>query len=178
MKKESNTIWTIGHSTRTLEEFLQLLKGFGVKHLVDIRHYPGSRRFPHFNKDVLAESLKMQGIKYSHIVELGGRRKPLQDSKNTAWRVEAFKGYADHMESDEFIQGINMLQTIASREPTAYMCSEAVWWSCHRALVSDYLKWKDWKVMHIMNAGKAVEHPYSKAAHISNDELSYARIEA
>ncbi len=166
-------IFTIGHSTRPINEFIEILNSISIAHLIDIRHFPGSRRYPHFNKDSLAESLAKANIKYTHIVELGGRRKPEKNSVNTAWRVEAFKGYADHMATDEFKKGMKLLMDIASKETAAYMCSEAVWWSCHRALVSDYLKWKGWLVRHIMAKGKTEEHPYTKAAKIIEGKLSY-----
>jgi uncharacterized protein (DUF488 family) len=167
------TIWTIGHSTRTLEQFVALLHSFDIKILADIRNYPGSRRYPHFNKEALEMSLPAHNIQYIHLKELGGRRKPVEGSTNTAWRNEAFRGYADYMETNEFKKGIDNLETIAEKQPTAYMCSEAVWWSCHRALVSDYLKWKGWTVMHIMDMAKVTEHPFTKPASIKNGLLRY-----
>jgi uncharacterized protein (DUF488 family) len=167
------TIWTIGHSTRTLEEFVVLLNSFHITMLVDIRNYPGSRRFPHFNKEALEISLPSNDINYIHLKELGGRRKPVEGSTNTAWRNQAFRGYADYMQTDEFKKAINKLELLAEKQSTAYMCSEAVWWSCHRALVSDYLKWKGWVVMHIMNQQKATEHPYTKPASVVNGILRY-----
>jgi uncharacterized protein (DUF488 family) len=166
-------IFTIGHSTRSFEEFLGLLQSFGVQTLADIRTYPGSKRYPHFNKEVLAQSLEENNIRYVHIAGLGGRKRPAPDSHNTAWNHKAFRGYADYMETPEFAQAINLLQTIADKHPTAYMCSEAVWWSCHRALVSDYLKINGWKVMHIMSDSKSTEHPFTSAARIVHGELSY-----
>jgi len=166
-------IWTIGHSTRTLEELVGLLNSFHITFLVDIRNYPGSRRYPHFNKEALEISLPSNDINYIHLKELGGRRKPVEGSTNTAWRNSAFRGYADYMETDEFKKAINKLELLAEKQSTAYMCSEAVWWSCHRALVSDYLKWKGWVVMHIMNQQKATEHPYTKPASVVNGILRY-----
>jgi uncharacterized protein (DUF488 family) len=169
----NNTIWTIGHSTHPLEEFVAILHSFKIKMLVDIRSYPGSRRYPHFNKEALEVSLPANGIQYLHLKELGGRRKPVENSINTAWRVEAFRGYADYMQTGEFKQAIEKLETVAQTNFTAYMCSEAVWWSCHRSLVSDYLKWKGWTVMHIMDVNKATEHPYTKPARIEDGILRY-----
>jgi len=169
----TNTIWTIGHSTRSLQEFISLLQSFRVQMLVDIRNYPGSRRYPHFNKEALENSLPAHGIHYIHLKELGGRRKPVENSINTAWRNEAFRGYADYMQTNEFKKAIEQLEAIAEKQRTAYMCSEAVWWSCHRALVSDYLKSKGWTVMHIMDTGKATEHPYTKPARIVDGILRY-----
>lgn len=166
-------IWTIGHSTHTLDEFLEMLKSFEIEVLVDVRHYPGSRKFPQFNKDNLQVQIPAQGIDYKHIAELGGRRKVLPDSKNIAWRHPAFRGYADYMEGEEFKAGVEELISIALEKRTAFMCSEAVWWRCHRSMISDYLKVRGWKVMHIMAAGKSDEHPYTSAAVILNGELHY-----
>jgi len=167
------TIWTIGHSTHSLEQFIALLHSFDITILVDIRNYPGSRRYPHFNKESLEISLSQHNVQYIHLKELGGRRKPIKGSMNTAWRNEAFRGYADYMQTDEFKKAIDMLETLGLKQPTAYMCSEAVWWRCHRALVSDYFKWKGWTVMHIMDIEKATAHPYTKPASITNGILRY-----
>ena len=166
-------VWTIGHSTRSIEQFIGLLKAFDIGLLADVRHYPGSRKFPHFNKDVLEIALKQNDLDYVHLPGLGGRRRPLKDSVNTAWRHAAFRGYADHMATSEFKQLLEQLERLASKQRTAYMCSEAVWWSCHRSLISDVLKSKQWKVWHIMDAGKATEHPYTKPARIVDGVLRY-----
>lgn len=168
-------IWTIGHSTHPFEHFLEMLRSFDIEIVADIRNFPGSRKFPQFNLDSLQNTLPANGIDYIHFKALGGRRKPRPDSKNTGWRVDAFKGYADYMETNEFLTAIKSLQEIASAKRLAYMCSEAVWWRCHRSLVSDYLKFHDWAVYHIMNIGKSTEHPYTKPARIINDELQYPK---
>jgi uncharacterized protein (DUF488 family) len=177
MKKlsENNTIWTIGHSTRPPEEFVKMLCSFQIETVADIRSYPGSRRYPHFNKEALEISLPENHIRYTHIKELGGRRKAVPDSKNTAWRHAAFRGYADYMETDDFRNGIKELEKMAQKQRTAFMCSEAVWWRCHRSMVSDYLKARGWKVMHIMGVGKQEEHPYTAPAKIINGEVSYQK---
>jgi len=172
---ENKIIWTIGHSTRTLEELVQMLKSFKIELVADIRSYPGSRRYPQFNKEALEISLPENHIQYIHLKTLGGRRKVTPDSKNTAWRHAAFRGYADYMETDEFKQGIKKLEALALKQRTAYMCSEAVWWRCHRSMVSDYLKVHGWTVMHIMAIGKEEEHPYTAPAKIINGELSYEK---
>jgi uncharacterized protein (DUF488 family) len=169
----NHTIWTIGHSTRSLDEFLALLHSFHISMLVDIRNYPGSKRYPHFNKEALEVSLPANHIQYLHLKELGGRRKPVEGSINTAWRNTAFRGYADYMQSQDFKKAIEILEALAQKQATAYMCSEAVWWSCHRSLVSDYLKWKGWTVLHIMDVDKATEHPYTKPARIIDGRLRY-----
>lgn len=173
MSSAEKIIYTIGHSTNTFEKFVSLLIAFKIELLVDIRSYPGSKRYPHFNKENLIKNLPEPIILYKHFPELGGRRKAISNTKNVAWKNEAFRGYADYMETDEFIQSIHNLETAASEATTAYMCSEAVWWRCHRSLVSDYLKWKGWQVMHIMNINKAQEHPYTSASKIINGQLSY-----
>jgi uncharacterized protein (DUF488 family) len=166
-------IWTIGHSTRSIGEFVDILKKFNIKVLADVRRFPGSRKFPHFNKEFLSEKLNEHHIGYLHIPELGGRRKAQKDSKNSAWRNEAFRGYADYMQTKDFENGIEHLAGIAETAPTAYMCSEAVWWRCHRSLISDYLKSKGWEVMHIMDLNKVQEHPYTSAARIVEGKLDY-----
>ncbi len=172
---ENKIIWTIGHSTRTLEELVQMLHSFKIELVADIRSYPGSRRYPQFNKEALEISLPEKHIQYIHLKALGGRRKVSPDSKNTAWRHAAFRGYADYMETDEFKQGIKKLEDLALKQRTAYMCAEAVWWRCHRSMVSDYLKVHQWTVMHIMAVGKEEEHPYTAPAKIINGELSYEK---
>ncbi|MCC7400211.1 MAG: DUF488 domain-containing protein [Chitinophagaceae bacterium] len=171
---ERHTVYTIGHSTHSIEEFINMLHSFSIEHLVDIRSFPGSRKFPQFNKENLEASLKENGIEYTHIKELGGRRKVKKDSKNTRWRKDSFRGYADYMETENFAKGIERLQEIAKQQNTAYMCSEAVWWRCHRSMVSDYLKAKGWKVLHIMNANKADEHPYTSPARVAGDHVFYS----
>jgi uncharacterized protein (DUF488 family) len=173
MQSESKVIWTIGHSTRTMDEFVYLLKGQRIELLVDIRSFPGSRRFPHFNKENLAITLKDQGIDYVHMVGLGGRRKPKIDSLNIAWRHPSFRGYADYMQTDEFRNHIHSLEQLAAKKRTAYMCSEAPWWKCHRALVSDYLKVAGWLVLHIMEKGKITEHPFTSPARPEQGQLFY-----
>lgn len=171
--QQNKIIWTIGHSTRSLDEFIAILNSFHIGCVADIRSFPGSKRYPHFNKEALLLSLPENKIKYIHLRDLGGRRKVNPDSVNTGWRVAAFRGYADYMETDTFKKAARTLELIACNERTAYMCSEAVWWRCHRSLVSDYLKFHDWTVMHIMEVGKAQEHPFTSPAIITNDDIRY-----
>src|ERR1041385_128552 len=166
-------VWTIGHSTRSIDEFIAILKSFSIETLVDVRSFPASRRYPHFNREALAASLREAGVAYVHLKELGGRRRARRDSLNMAWRNESFRGYADYMETDAFGDGMDRLLDIARRQRTAIMCSEAVWWRCHRSLISDYLKAKGVDVIHILAAGKSAAHPYTSAARILNGELSY-----
>ncbi len=170
---QSKTIWTIGHSTRTLNEFIGLLKSFQIALVADLRRFPGSKKYPHFNQEALQISLPENGIAYMHFAALGGRRKMRPDSVNTAWRNPSFQGYADYMETVAFKKAMTDLEAMASKHRTAYMCSEAVWWRCHRSLVSDFLIFMGWKVMHIMGVGKAEEHPYTSPAKIKGNQLTY-----
>ncbi len=167
---------TVGHSTRPIEELIGALGSFEIKVLADVRSFPGSRRHPHFNQEQLRVSLPAAGIGYQHFSELGGRRRALADSNNMAWRNKTFRGYADYMETSEFLAGITRLLELARTRRTAIMCAEAVWWRCHRSLISDYLKANGVRVMHIMAAGKSEEHPFTSAARIVNGELSYRGI--
>jgi len=167
------TIWTIGHSTLSFDEFVEMLQSFDIKTIVDVRSYPGSRRYPQFNKENLEVALPGKDIQYIHIAQLGGRRKANPDSQNTLWRHPAFRGYADYMGTDTFKEGINLLTQEAVMRRTAIMCSEAVWWRCHRSLISDYLKSIGWKVTHIMDINKEQEHPYTSAARIVDGRLTY-----
>ena len=168
-------IWTVGHSTRAIDQFISLLQANDIKLLVDVRTLPGSRRYPQFNQETLADSLGKVGIRYEHFPELGGRRKPSLDSRNHAWRNASFRGYADYMETDKFHKGIERLLNLASESgPTAIMCAEAVWWRCHRSLISDYLKADGVEVIHILEKSKTEPHPYTSAARIVNGKLSYS----
>jgi len=167
------TIWTVGHSNLLLEEFISLLNSFGIQALADIRRLPGSRKYPWYNQAELSLSLEKNKIRYIPFSGLGGRRSPAPHSKNIVWQNKAFRGYADYMETAEFREAIRQLELIASVERLAYMCAEAVWWRCHRALVSDYLKAHGWTVIHIMGKGKGTEHPYTAPARPYHGELFY-----
>ena len=169
-------LWTVGHSTRPIEQLIEALRSFEIKVIADVRSFPGSRRYPQFNREQLKVSLAVAGIEYQHFPELGGRRRVRADSHNMAWRNKMFRGYADYMETDEFRAGIARLLEVARARPTAIMCAEAVWWRCHRSLISDYLKAKGVEVMHIMAPGKSETHPITSAARIVNGELSYRGI--
>jgi uncharacterized protein (DUF488 family) len=168
-------IWTIGHSTRNIDDFISLLEANGIKLLADVRSLPGSKRYPQFNKETLAQSLNASGIRYEHFPELGGRRKPSPDSRNTAWRNASFRGYADYLETEEFHKGVERLLALAREAgPAAIMCAEAVWWRCHRSLISDYLKARSIEVIHILDTNKTAPHPFTSAARITDGALSYA----
>ena len=152
---------------------MEILGAFSISMLVDVRHYPGSRKFPHFNKDILRHALLTADIAYEHIEALGGRRKPKPDSVNTAWRHTAFRGYADYMQTSEFAAGFGELTSFASETRTAFMCSEAVWWRCHRSLISDLLKVEGWTVCHITSKTQSKEHPFTSPARVVDGLLSY-----
>lgn len=173
-KAELHTIYTIGHSTRSLSDFLDILHSANIKTVIDIRSVSGSGKYPHFNKENLMISLEEAGIKYIHLIDLGGRRKVKKDSNNTRWVNTSFRAYADYMETEEFEVGIQKLKDIALNQPTAYMCSEAVWWRCHRSMVSDYLKAKDWSVFHIMGKDKLQEHKFTSPAQITDNKVVYS----
>jgi len=172
--RSTRQMWTIGHSTRKIDQFTSLLEERGVKLVVDVRRLPGSKCYPQFNKEALAQSLRERGIRYEHLPELGGRRKPRPDSRNTAWRNASFRGYADYVETEEFHKGVRRLLDLANEAGrTAIMCAEAVWWRCHRALISDYLKAQGIEVTHIVDANKSEPHPYTSAARMVDGTLSY-----
>jgi uncharacterized protein (DUF488 family) len=169
---DQKTIWTIGHSTSAWPMFLDALTFHHIATLVDVRTYPGSRRYPHFNRETMERALRDAGVTYAWMPLLGGRRRPAPDSKNTGWRNAAFRGYADYMDTPEFADGLQQLETLATAQRVAIMCSEAVWWRCHRGLISDALKARGWNVLHILG-DKTKPHPYTPAARIENGRLSY-----
>ncbi len=176
MMENKPKLWTVGHSTHAIEEFIGALNSFDIETIGDVRSYPGSRRYPQFNKENLRAALAGATVDYLHFPELGGRRRARPDSLNMAWRNEMFRGYADYMETNEFRAGVARLMKVADAQRTAIMCAEAVWWRCHRSLISDYLKAKGIEVTHIMGIGKSEPHPFTPAARIVNGELSYRGI--
>jgi uncharacterized protein (DUF488 family) len=172
------TVWTIGHSTRPLAEFLELLTANEIEAIADVRRFAASRKYPHFNADALRDSLSGIGVEYVPLPELGGRRRPRPDSRNTVWRSESFRGYADYMETEEFRAGIDRLLDLAGRKRTAVMCAEAVWWRCHRSLIADYVKARGISVRHIISGTKTDDHPFTSAARVEHGVLTYAPEEA
>jgi uncharacterized protein (DUF488 family) len=168
-------IFTIGHSTRTLEEFVSLLKAHGIKQLADIRGVPRSRRHPHFSGDALSQSLPSVAVAYRHFKALGGLRKPRLESQNTAWRNEGFRGYADYMETPAFAAALDDLVSYGSHAPTAIMCAEAVWWRCHRQILADALVARGIEVRHITSASAAPLHALMDFARVEA-ERSYRRL--
>ena len=151
-----------------------MLRSFNINALVDIRRLPGSRKFPQFDKENLEISLANAGIEYRHAADLGGRRKAKKGTKNTRWANSSFRGYADYMETPEFEKAVNELEEQATQKTTVIMCAEAVWWRCHRSMVSDFLKAKDWNVRHIMASGKAQEHNFTAPAIVKGSRVSYS----
>jgi uncharacterized protein (DUF488 family) len=170
----THTIWTVGHSTRPLDEFLSVLEAHRIEALVDVRRYPLSRRHPHFNRDAFEPALDARGIRYTWIERLGGRRYPRADSPNQAWRVTGFRGYADYMETPEFELGLAELTEIGGERRTAYMCAELLWWQCHRRLISDALVARGWNVLHIAGADAAAPHKLLPPAQLRDGKLTYA----
>jgi uncharacterized protein (DUF488 family) len=166
-------IWTIGHSTRTFEELVDLLRHYEIEAVADVRRFPGSRRYPYFQRDELAVSLPAQGIAYQWIPKLGGRRPVHRDSPNTAWRNASFRGYADYMASTEFAEGLDELLRFAEAQRTAMMCAEAVWWRCHRSMLADFLSVRGIEVIHIIDERHGNPHPYTGPARIVDGQLTY-----
>ena len=168
------TVWTIGHSTRALGDFLDLLARHGIQTLADVRRFPGSKRYPQFAQDALSRAIESHGIAYRWLPALGGRRRPRTDSRNTAWRNASFRGYADHMQSAEFAAGLGDLLRLCGEARTTLMCAEAPWWRCHRALIADELRVRGTEVIHIVDARSSMRHPYTSVARIVEGRLSYA----
>lgn len=168
-------LFTIGHSTHPMDEFLALLAMHGIENLADIRRFPGSRRFPQFNKDNLALALPKAGIEYLWLEALGGRRSKESggQSQNLGLRNESFRNYADYMLTDRIRQGVDQLREIASGKPMAFMCSESVFWRCHRRLVSDYLLVHGSTVQHIMPNGELRPHSLTESARFEAGKLIY-----
>jgi hypothetical protein len=169
----SSTIYTIGHSTRSLDEFVKLLTSHRIRQLVDVRQYPSSRRYPHFNHEQLTESLPLADIQYVPMKSLGGRRRPSPDSINTGWRNEQFRGYADYMQTPEFAAALDELMNVAKQHPTAIMCAEAVPWRCHRSLISDALLARGWTVLDIFSEDSAKPHTFPDFAEVADGRVTY-----
>jgi uncharacterized protein (DUF488 family) len=172
-QKPSLTIFTVGHSTHSLEEFVDMLKAHDIAQLVDVRTIPKSRRVPQFNAESLAAALPKLGIEYVHLKTLGGLRHARKDSVNTGWRNASFRGYADYMDSEEFRQGIERLLKLARAKRTAIMCAEAVPWRCHRSLIGDALLVRGVRVEDIMSATSSREHELTPFARVHGLEITY-----
>lgn len=168
-------IWTIGHSTRSLEELVSELAAQGIERLVDVRSFPGSRRYPHFNREALEKSLPARGIEYVWLGgELGGRRKSAgRPTRHAALRNASFRNYADYMDTAAFRRGVDRLLELAAEKRTAYMCSEMLWWRCHRGMISDFLQTLGHEVIHVMSGGKTQPHRLHSAARVTEDGPVY-----
>lgn len=169
------TVWTLGHSTRPIDEFIGLLRAHQIRLLVDVRTVPRSRYNPQFNTETLAQSLRDAGLRYRHLSALGGLRKPKKDSINDGWRNTSFRGYADYMQTDEFLNALDMLMTESRLQPTAIMCAEAVPWRCHRSLIADAMVIRGWDSRHIMSETKADLHQLTSFARLEKGTLTYPR---
>jgi len=167
------TIYTIGHSTRTIAEFLELLKAHHIQEVVDVRTVPKSRHNPQFGQDQLPSTLKQAGIGYVHLKQLGGLRHPSKDSINLGWNNLSFRGFADYMATGEFQQGLQELQEIAANKTVAIMCAEAVPWRCHRSLIADALTVQGWQVLHIQSRKTAKPHELTPFLKVGNGQLMY-----
>jgi len=171
--KSPTKVLTIGHSTRSIESFVEMLRAYGVKRLVDVRTIPRSRTNPQFNRESLAQSLAEAGIGYTHVAELGGLRHARKDSLNTGWRNASFRGYADYMQTPEFKAAIKDLVEGAKREQITIMCAEAVPWRCHRSLIGDALKARGIAVEDIMSATRAQPHEITSFAKVKGTQVTY-----
>jgi uncharacterized protein (DUF488 family) len=177
MEASGLTVWTVGHSNRTIKDFVTLLRSHEIEFLADVRRFPGSRRYPHFNRESLALALNEREIEYEHFPELGGRRTPKPDSPNSAWRNEGFRGYADYMETEEFRTWVsNGSSERRKKRRAGLMCAEALWWQCHRSMIGDYLKAAGVQVLHILGMEKTEEHRFSQPAQMINGKLTYHHV--
>jgi len=168
-----STIFTIGHSTRTLPEFIVILCKYGVTVVVDVRSVPRSRHNPQFNKETLPGALKSEGIGYVHMPDIGGLRRPARDSVNTAWRNKSFRGYADYMQTKEFAEQLLHLIALARENCVAIMCAEALPWRCHRSLIADALIVRNVKVEHIISENSTIQHVLTEWAHVEGTRITY-----
>ena len=166
-------VYTLGHSTLDGDAFVQLLEAHAIGAVADVRRFPGSRRHPQFVRETLAARLEDAGVAYEWLPALGGRRRPRPNSPNVGWKVEGFRGYADHMETDEFLVGLGRLLALAGSHRTAIMCAEAVPWRCHRRLIADALVTRDVTVRHVTSATAAADHALTPFARLDGARLVY-----
>ena len=172
-KKTQPTVFTIGHSTRPLEEFIGILKAHGVQRVVDVRSVPRSRHNPQFNRELLARHLRAARIGYVHLKKLGGLRHAKADSKNLGWHNASFRGFADYMQTANFQAGLARLEKLAATKPSAIMCAEAVPWRCHRSLIADALLLRQFPVEDIMTAARAQAHELTPFARVRGLQITY-----
>jgi uncharacterized protein (DUF488 family) len=172
---EQGDVWTIGHSTHPIPVFLDLLHAHGIETVADVRRFPGSRRHPQFGAGPLGESLQSSGIAYHWFAELGGRRRPdFLDVEGSGWRHPSFRAYAQHMRTEEFARGLDGLLHVASATRTVLMCSELLWWRCHRRLIADVMLFCGWRVTHIMGGGASSAHSFAPPVRVQPEGLSYS----
>ena len=168
-------VWTVGHSTHSIGEFLAILQAHAIETVADVRRFPGSRRHPQFGAEALGASLAAHHIDYHWFSELGGRRRPDPlDEEGTAWRHPSFRAYAQHLQSEEFARGLEMLLHVAKASRTAIMCSELLWWRCHRRLIADVMVFCGWQVTHILGATEHSAHRLAAPASVEAEGLSYS----
>src|SRR6266487_969115 len=167
------TIYTIGHSTRTIEQFIELLRAYGIEELVDVRTVPRSRHNPQFGTEELAASLQQAGIAYKHLAKLGGLRRTSKDSVNLGWQNTSFRGFADYMATLEFQAGLDELKALAEKKTVAIMCAEAVPWRCHRSLIADALTSQGWQVLHIQSRKTASPHELTQFLKVQDGKIIY-----
>lgn len=167
------SVYTIGHSTRTIDDFIKLIKSYGIEEVIDVRTIPGSKHNPQYNEENLKISLAEQNIEYLHIKELGGLRKPNKDSINMGWKNKSFRGYADYMQTPEFSKALNQLIDLSKSKTVAIMCAEAVPWKCHRSLIGDSLVASKIAVEDIIAIGKSSPHELTKFAKVSGGNVTY-----
>ena len=170
----ADVIWTVGHSTRSIDDFITVLASHAIEILVDVRRFPGSRRLPQFHSSELASALARQGIGYRWLGELGGRRAADPESPNDAWEHPAFRGYADHTATDEFASGLFELLMLANGAHTAIMCAELLWWRCHRRIIADVLVSLGYDVLHIRDTSDAEPHRLAAPAHLVDGRLTWS----
>jgi len=173
VSRTRTVVFTIGHGTRSIDDFVALMQGAGVRRLVDVRTAPGSRKHPQFGKDALAEALAAHGIAYRWERDLGGFRKPRADSRHTALRNAGFRGYADHMETEPFRTARDRLVRTAREAPTVCMCAESLWWRCHRRLLADSLTAASCDVLHVMEGGRTEPHRLTGSARVEDSTPVY-----
>lgn len=174
LQQEKNlVVFTIGHSTRSLEELVELLKAYNIQEVVDIRTLPGSKHNPQFNKEKLAEFLKKHQIDYIHMKSLGGLRKPRKDSINTGWKASSFRGFADYMQTPKFQSALESLLEVVKNKRVAIMCAEAVPWQCHRNMIADALLVRNMSVKHIISISEVKEHKMTSFARVENTKITY-----
>ncbi len=168
-------IYTIGHSTRTIEDFVDILHTYEIRQVVDVRSLPYSRYAPQFNKEAIAESLRLAGMRYLHLKDLGGLRHPQKDSVNQGWKNASFRGYADYMQTPAFQEGIRTLIELTKNATTVIMCAEAVPWRCHRSLIADALLIREHHVTHILSKTTTRKHTLTPFACVQNGTLTYPK---